>query len=154
LKCTLPGLIKNIFETALLDFRRGYNFADHYLSEEKSMKIIQSGKVKAEERSGGIFIGTVKIRSLIDPEMGSKDFRSAIVTFPPGTRNKLHTHSKEQILFVIEGRGIVATENEKFEVNKGDIILISANEKHWHGATAGSTFSHLYVTPSKSKTEF
>jgi quercetin dioxygenase-like cupin family protein len=118
------------------------------------MKIIHSGKVKSEERSGGIFIGTVKIRSLIDPEMGSKDFRSAIVTFPPGTKNKLHTHSGEQILFVTNGKGIVATENEEVEVTKGDIILIPANEKHWHGATADSIFSHLYVTPTNSKTTF
>ena len=118
------------------------------------MKVIYSGKVKAEERSGGIFIGTVKIRSLIDPEMGSKDFRSAIVTFPPGTKNKLHTHSGEQILFVTDGKGIVATENEEVEVTKGDIILIPADEKHWHGATADSIFSHLYITTAEGKTKF
>jgi len=118
------------------------------------MKVIYSGKVKTKERSGGIFIGTVKIRSLIDPEMGSNDFRSAIVTFPPGVRNKFHTHSREQMLFVTDGKGIVATENEEVEVTKGDIILIPADEKHWHGATADSTFSHLYITLAESKTTF
>ena len=118
------------------------------------MKIIRSGKVKAEERSGGIFIGTVKIRSLIDPDMGSNDFRSAIVIFPPGARNKIHTHSREQVLFVTEGKGIVATENEEVEVTKGDIILIPADEKHWHGAKTDSIFSHLYITPAESKTTF
>lgn len=118
------------------------------------MKIIHSGKVKAEEQSGGIFIGTVKKRSLIDPEMGSKNFRSAIITFPPRAKNKLHTHSGEQILFVIDGKGIVATENEEVEVTKGDIILIPAHEKHWHGANANSIFSHLYITPADSKTTF
>jgi quercetin dioxygenase-like cupin family protein len=115
------------------------------------MKVIHSGKVKAEERLGGILIGTVKIRSLIGPEMGSNDFRSAIVTFPPGAKNKLHTHSGEQILFVTDGKGIVATENEEVEVTKGDIILIPAYEKHWHGAIADSIFSHLYITSAESK---
>ena len=124
-----------------------------YLRKE-TLKIIHSGSVKVEKREGGIFIGTVENRTLINPEMGSKDFRSAIVTFPRGTRNKLHTHSREQILFVTEGKGIVATEDREFEVKEGDIILIFANEKHWHGATANSRFSHLYVTPAESKTEF
>jgi quercetin dioxygenase-like cupin family protein len=55
---------------------------------------------------------------------------AAIVIFPPGARNKIHTHSREQVLFVTEGRGIVATENEEVEVTKGDIILIPAYEKH------------------------
>jgi quercetin dioxygenase-like cupin family protein len=111
-------------------FRRSYNFTNHPLSEGKSIKIICSGKFKAEEQSGGIFIGTVKIRSLIDTDMGSNDFMAAIVTFPPGARNKIHTQSREQVLFVTEGRGIVATENEEVEVTKGDIILIPAYEKH------------------------
>ena len=62
--------------------------------------------------------------------MGSNDFMAAIVTFPPGARNKIHTQSREQVLFVTEGRGIVATENEEVKVTKGDIILIPAYEKH------------------------
>jgi len=134
-------------------FSRSYNFIDYHLFEGKHLKIIHSGRVKAEKRAGGIFIGTVENRSLINPEMGSKDFRSAIVTFPPGTRNKFHTHSREQILFVTKGKGIVATESQEFKVNEGDMILIFANEKHWHGAAADSTFSHLYVTPLESETK-
>jgi quercetin dioxygenase-like cupin family protein len=118
------------------------------------MRIIEAKKAKMEKRKGGIFIGTVDYVPLISKETGSEEFTAAIVIFPPGTRNKFHIHDREQILYIIEGKGIVATEKEEKEVVQGDIVLISAGEKHWHGATPDSTFSHLYVTGSDTKTTF
>ncbi len=60
-------------------------------------------------------------------------------------RNKLHTHSTEQVLILTKGKESVATEKQERIVTPGDIILISAGEKHWHGATPDSEFSHIYV---------
>ena len=34
----------------------------------------------------------------------------------------------------------------------GDVIFIAAGEKHWHGATKESTFSHIYVMAPDQKT--
>jgi quercetin dioxygenase-like cupin family protein len=31
-------------------------------------------------------------------------------------------------------------------VTEGDIVLILPGEKHWHGATRDSDFSHIYVS--------
>lgn len=118
------------------------------------MKIIEAKKAAINKRSGGIFIGTVDIAPLIDKDMGSKEYRAAIVTFPPGARNKFHTHDHEQILFIVDGTGIVATEQEERVVTVGDIVLISTGESHWHGATEDSSFSHLYITNVKAKTTF
>ena len=86
--------------------------------------------------------------------MGSEDFTAAIVTFPPGTRNKFHVHDREQILYVLDGKGIIATEKEEKLVGKGDVALISPGENHWHGATEDSSFSHLYIVRSGTKTKF
>jgi quercetin dioxygenase-like cupin family protein len=33
----------------------------------------------------------------------------------------------------------------------GDIVLFSAGEKHWHGATEDSEFSHLYFKRIEAK---
>jgi quercetin dioxygenase-like cupin family protein len=46
----------------------------------------------------------------------------------------------------------VATETEQTVVTAGDVIHFPAGEKHWHGATADSTFSHIYVSRAGSKT--
>ncbi len=61
-----------------------------------------------------------------------------------GIRNKFHAHDAEQVLIVTEGRGIVATEDKESVVAVGDVVLIPAGEKHWHGATEDSEFSHIY----------
>lgn len=76
----------------------------------------------------------------------SKEYKMDIVNFGKGIRNKFHAHDSEQILIVTAGKGIVATEKEEKVVAVGDVILIPAGEKHWHGATDDSAFSHIFVT--------
>ncbi len=118
------------------------------------MRVIETRKAKTEKRTGGIFIGTIGYTPLISKDAGSEEFTAAIVSFPPGTRNRFHVHDHEQILYIIEGKGIVATEKEERVVAQGDIVLISAGENHWHGAAPDSTFSHLYITKGETKTTF
>ena len=62
-----------------------------------------------------------------------------------------HTHTNPQILYVIQGTGIVATEEEEIRVTPGTLILIPPGENHWHGATKDSAFSHISITtPGKT----
>lgn len=118
------------------------------------MIIIGKGSVRGEERAGGLFTGPVNVSTLISEDMGSKEYVAAIVTFSPGSRTKLHIHDHEQILFVLKGRGFVGTETEEREVGEGDMILIPAGEKHWHGAGPDSEFSHLAILNCKTKTTY
>ena len=76
----------------------------------------------------------------------------AVVNFGKGVRNKFHTHESDQILIVTAGKGIVATELEQREVTVGDVILFPTGEKHWHGATEDSEFSHVYISRAGQKT--
>jgi quercetin dioxygenase-like cupin family protein len=69
-----------------------------------------------------------------------------VVNFGRGVRNKFHVHESDQILIVTAGKGIVTTEQEQRVVSGGDIIMFPAGEKHWHGATEDSEFSHIYIT--------
>ena len=118
------------------------------------MKVIEGSKAKKTARTGGIFTGTVEITPLLDRDAGSKNYKAAVVTFPPGVSNHFHTHTQDQVLYVVGGRGIVATEKNECVVNIGDIVMIPAGESHWHGATNESEFSHLYVIHNDSKTSF
>jgi quercetin dioxygenase-like cupin family protein len=81
-----------------------------------------------------------------------KYFNLAVVNFGKGIRNKFHTHSTDQVLIVTSGRGVVATDQEERTVAVGDVVHIPAGEKHWHGATKDSEFSHLALTAAGSKT--
>jgi quercetin dioxygenase-like cupin family protein len=89
--------------------------------------------------------GQVTSQPILIPAM-SKYFVISQVTFAPGARNKFHTHTTDQVLIVTASTGICATESEQVVVTVGDVIQFAAGEKHWHGATKDSAFSHIYVT--------
>ena len=82
----------------------------------------------------------------------SQDFVMSMVHFPPGVRNKLHTHTSDQILIVTHGAGIVATGGEELEVSSGDIVCVPAQVEHWHGANATSDFAHISLVASSAQT--
>ena len=114
------------------------------------MKVVKMSQVSKEAFPNPIFTGPDVTRQTLLPD--SKDFNVNIVNFGKGVQNKFHTHDSEQVLIVTGGQGIVATEKEQRIVTVGDVILFSAGEKHWHGATDDSEFSHIYVTRLGSKT--
>ncbi len=107
------------------------------------MKVVKISDVSKEPYVHPLFTGKDVTRQVLMPESNEYDLN--IVNFGKGVRNKFHAHNSEQILIVIAGKGIVATETEEKVVTEGDVILIPANEKHWHGAVKDSEFSHIYV---------
>jgi len=115
------------------------------------MKIIKIKDTPKEPQVRPLFTGPVDQQTFIGPEL-SKNFAVRQVNFEKGVRNKFHAHTIEQVLIITEGKGIVATENEEVEVEPGDIVFFNAGEKHWHGATKDSTFSHIYVMHPDQKT--
>ncbi len=75
--------------------------------------------------------------------------RGASVTFEPGARSAWHTHPLGQILIVTAGTGWVQQEGgEKQEIKPGDVIWTPPGVKHWHGATATSSMTHIALQES------
>jgi quercetin dioxygenase-like cupin family protein len=113
------------------------------------MKVVKMSQVSKKPFENPIFTGSdVTLQALL-PE--SKEFQVNIVNFGKGIRNKFHAHDSEQVLIVTAGRGIIATESEQEVITAGDVVLIPAGEKHWHGATKESKFSHIYITGVESR---
>ncbi len=74
----------------------------------------------------------------------------ANVTFEPACRNNWHTHHAAkgggQILLCIAGEGWYQEWGKPARSLKaGDVVVIPANVKHWHGAKRNSWFSHIAV---------
>ena len=72
------------------------------------------------------------------------------VTFEPGCRNNWHIHHAKsgggQILLVTGGRGWYQEWGQPArELHTGDVVVIPAGVKHWHGAARDSWFVHLAV---------
>jgi quercetin dioxygenase-like cupin family protein len=120
------------------------------LSKEGNMKIIKINAVPKDPYVNPLFTGPEVTRQSLVSD--SKDVVVNIVNFGKGVRNKFHRHTSDQVLIITAGKGYVATEKEKKVVTVGDVVLFPAGEKHWHGATEDSTFSHIYVTKVGSET--
>lgn len=109
------------------------------------MKTIKINEVKVVNRSGGIFTGTVCIQRITNETIVSKDLNIAIVSFPVGVRNDFHSHKTDQLLWILSGKGIVASEHEEVIATPEMAFFIPACERHWHGATKDSSFSHISI---------
>jgi quercetin dioxygenase-like cupin family protein len=109
------------------------------------MQIIKLSDVPAEVSADKIFRGEVKVQRIMG--QSEDELRAIVVNFSPGSRNIFHTHTFGQILYVTEGKGVIATEHREVTVTPGTLIFIPAGEKHWHGATRDSSFAHIAIMP-------
>ncbi|HLW60994.1 MAG TPA: cupin domain-containing protein [bacterium] len=92
------------------------------------------------------FSGTARFQDL----HATKDARGidmVAVFFAPGARTRPHVHKTYQALHIVEGEGIVATEQERRLIRPGDIVVIPAGQWHWHGATPTSAMCHISTRP-------
>ena len=93
--------------------------------------------------------GAVKrTRQEVIADNQSQNFRCNVVNFSNGATTGWHVHDCDQILVVTAGRGVVANETEQRDIAVGDVVHIKAGERHWHGAKANTTMSHITVTTS------
>jgi quercetin dioxygenase-like cupin family protein len=111
------------------------------------MKVIKIDDVEANEtgEDNPLFTGGTVYAKFAINEKTAKDIHVGLITFSPGSRNVYHSHSSEQILYVTEGKGIVATEDEEVVVTPGTLIYFPPGEKHWHGATKDTSFAHIAI---------
>jgi len=69
------------------------------------------------------------------------------VTFEKGCINRWHTHDHVQILMGTMGRGYAQMDGQPAEeITVGDVVVIPAGTKHWHGAAKDSQFTHLAIS--------
>jgi quercetin dioxygenase-like cupin family protein len=114
------------------------------------MIVAKCDEAKAEESKDEIVAkGPVHRKIVIDDKM-SNGFGVVWVSFAPGAKLNFHTHLFEQILYVTEGKGIVATETEQYTVTPGTAVFIAPGEFHWHGATEDSSFTHIALYRGKT----
>lgn len=111
------------------------------------MKVVRLEEVKPDYEPRPIFDGRVSRQPLVTEDM-AQTMRIAAVTFSPGARTKLHTHTHDQILFVVAGKGILATERKTYVVTPGTTVFVPQGERHWHGATEDMFFTHLSIATS------
>jgi quercetin dioxygenase-like cupin family protein len=109
------------------------------------MDIKRAGTQPSGKGPSDWFTGSVRIDPLFqapDPAL----VQGASVTFEPGARTAWHTHPLGQTLIVTAGAGWVQRWDGPIEpIHPGDIVWFAPNEKHWHGATATTSMTHIAI---------
>jgi quercetin dioxygenase-like cupin family protein len=115
--------------------------------EEEAKMIQVHGKGTRPKAQGDLayFTGQVEVETLVEAPSLAR-VRVAQVTFELGTRTAWHTHPLGQTLIVPEGVGWVQQEGgPKREIRAGDVVWIPQGVKHWHGATATTSMTHIAI---------
>lgn len=111
----------------------------------KSLAISHAGVRPVVDGSPKFFTGTAKVEQLFPANAPSR-VSAGIVTFAPGARSAWHTHPLGQVLIITAGTGRVQMDGGPIQVvHAGDVVIIPAHVKHWHGAAPDSSMSHIAI---------
>jgi quercetin dioxygenase-like cupin family protein len=109
------------------------------------MQLTRPGSQPSAKGPAEYFTGNVRIDMLNNPPPPART-SCASVTFEPGARSAWHTHPLGQTLIVTAGCGWTQCEGEQIvEIRAGDVIWCPPGHKHWHGATATTSMTHIAI---------
>ena len=126
-----------------------FNIAKEVYTEDEKIETSHGGMFGIGEPNvdfAKYFIGNSYLKPLTEP--GKSSIFIANVTFEPSCRNNWHIHHADkdggQILICVDGEGWYQEEGKEAQsLKEGDVVVIPANVKHWHGAKNNKWFSHL-----------
>jgi 4-carboxymuconolactone decarboxylase len=138
--------LKIVFATVLLMLTSTVTHAqDQGAKEGNSIRIWRSGSQPSRQADAEHFTGSVRVDPLF-PVSEPGRTTGSLVTFDAGARTAWHTHPLGQILIVTAGEGRVQAWGEPVEIiRKGDVVWISAGQKHWHGAAPNASVAHIAI---------
>lgn len=123
----------------------GVRVQQSFLFTVINMEIKRSGSQPSAKGSADWFTGTVRIDPLFMPFGPARGIGNS-VTFETGARTLWHTHPAGQVLIVTAGCGRVQRWGGPIEeIRPGDVVLIGAGEKHWHGAAPTTAMTHIAI---------
>ena len=91
----------------------------------------------------------LKVRWLITKENGAPNFAMRLFEMEPGGYSPFHSHPWEHEVFILEGEGVIVSENEEKKFQAGDVILVLPNEKHQFKNVGNETLKFLCLVPLK-----
>jgi len=109
------------------------------------MDIQRNGSQPSKMGDANYFTGSVRIDSPFQADAPAR-VGGAVVTFEPGARTAWHTHPLGQTLLVTSGCGWAQIEGGRVEeIRSGDVAWFPPKVKHWHGATATTSMTHIAI---------
>jgi quercetin dioxygenase-like cupin family protein len=90
------------------------------------------------------FNGTVRWQVLAGP-VDENSVEVLAIFFDAGAGSRAQRHTAEEVLHVIDGEGMLVTEDELVVVKAGDVVVVPAGVWHWHGASPSTAMCQIVV---------
>jgi len=91
----------------------------------------------------------VTIQWLINEgDPGAEHFVMRRFEVVPGGHTPLHTHPWEHEVYVLAGRGVVATPDGDHAIAPGDVVLVAPRDVHQFRCTGDETLQFLCLIPA------
>ena len=113
--------------------------------EVNEMKILSHKDVKAKEAEKGA--SKLKVRWLITKETGAENFAMRLFEMKPKGYSPFHNHPWEHEVFILEGEGLIVSEQQERKFRTGDVIFIPPNERHQKKSNGEKIGKFLCVVP-------
>lgn len=96
-----------------------------------------------------IFTGNARIDRLY-PANNKMRSNGTSITFEPGARTHWHVHPVGQVLIITSGLGRTQEWGKPVqEIRPGDVVICPAGIKHWHGAAANKSMTHIEINEAE-----
>ncbi len=94
---------------------------------------------------GKDFTGMVNLSKILEGADGDP-ITLYRVTFEAGARTDWHAHQGLQVLYIESGECRLQKQGEPVQnVQAGNVVVIDADEKHWHGASSQGQMVHIAI---------
>ncbi|MDQ2050920.1 cupin domain-containing protein [Natronolimnohabitans sp. A-GB9] len=116
------------------------------MSETEPRPLIRSSdeiEYEAVDAADGLEKGV-----LISDDHGAPNFAIRRFTLEPGAEVPEHTNAVEHEQYVLEGEYTVGIEDEEYEVESGDSLLIPAGTVHWYRNEGDEPGAFLCAVPN------
>jgi quercetin dioxygenase-like cupin family protein len=110
------------------------------------IKIINFKDVRIDEvKESGI--QGVTIRWLISQKDGAPNFAMRIFEVAPGGFTPYHKHSWEHEVFILEGKGLLVTDEKNLPLKKDDAVFVPPDENHQFKNDSEEKFIFICLIP-------
>ncbi len=91
-----------------------------------------------------------KIRVLIGEQESAPNFATRLFEIEEGGHTPYHSHAWEHHNFVVEGQGVLVTEEGELPFKAGDVIYVDPYMKHRYKNTSDSVLKFLCIIPHEN----
>jgi quercetin dioxygenase-like cupin family protein len=109
------------------------------------LKVFHYQNVEAKNADEGA--SKLKVRWLITKEMGAPNFAMRLFEIEPKGHSPFHSHAWEHEVFILEGEGVIVSNEGDKKFKTGDAVFVLPNEKHQFKNNGKKTLKFLCLVP-------